>query len=91
MGLGKFANLISIQADENEFTNLNWLFTLPEMIWKKLKRLNLWGNKIESVDFARLLNNFPNLEFINLESNPLGGNNIENLNNQQFSQLVELV
>ena len=56
-----------------------------------MKRLNLWGNRIESVDFARLLNSFPNLELINLENNPLSGSNLASLNNQQFFRLVELV
>ncbi|MCE8159079.1 MAG: leucine-rich repeat domain-containing protein [Candidatus Moeniiplasma glomeromycotorum] len=91
MDLGKFTNLVSIQASGNEFTDLCWLFTLPESSQKKLKWLNLWGNKIESVDFARLLNVFPNLESINLENNPLSGSNFETLNDQKFSQLVELV
>ena len=91
MNLGDFTNLISIKADGNEFINLDWLFTLPESSQKKLKWLNIWGNKIENVDFSRLLNGFPNLESINLENNPLNGNNFESLNNQQFSQLVELV
>jgi len=43
------------------------------------------------VDFARLLNVFPNLESINLENNPLDGNNLESLDSQYFSQLVGLV
>ncbi|CAI2168107.1 10248_t:CDS:2 [Funneliformis geosporum] len=47
------------------------------------------SNKIEKVDFVRLLNDFPKLESINLENNPLDGNNLDSLNNQQFSQLVE--
>ena len=51
----------------------------------------MWGNKIENVDFARLLNNFPKLESINLEGNPLSGNNLDSLNDQQFFQLVELI
>ncbi|CAI2181025.1 12835_t:CDS:2 [Funneliformis geosporum] len=45
------------------------------------------SNKIEKVDFVRLLNDFPKLESINLENNPLDGNNLDSLNNQQFSQL----
>ena len=91
MNLAEFTNLISIKVDGNEFTNCNWLFTLSEKSQNKLKWLNLWGNKIKEVDFVRLLNNFPNLESINLENNPLSGSNLEQLNNQQFSQLVELV
>jgi hypothetical protein len=43
------------------------------------------------VDFARLLDNFPNLELINLENNPLSGSGLASLNNQQFSRLVELM
>ena len=31
------------------------------------------------------------MDSINLENNPLSGSNLEQLNNQQFSQLVELV
>ncbi|KLL01676.1 MAG: hypothetical protein MRERC_11c030 [Mycoplasmataceae bacterium RC_NB112A] len=91
MNLVEFTNLVSIKADGNEFNNCDWLFSLPETSQKKLKWLNLWGNKIESVDFVRLLNNFPNLESINLENNPLSGNNLEQLNAQQFSQLVQLI
>ena len=59
MNLVEFTNLTSIKADGNEFTNCDWLFTLSEESQKKLKWLNLWGNKIEKVDFVRLLNNFP--------------------------------
>jgi hypothetical protein len=91
MDLKEFSNLVSIQAGGNEFTNLDWLFSLPETGRKKLKWLNLWGNKIENVDFALLLNYFPNLESINLENNLLSGNNLDSLNNEQFCQLAELV
>ena len=90
MDLKEFTSLMSIKADGNEFASLDWLFTLPESAQKKLKWLNLWGNKIENVGFAKLLNNFPNLELINLENNPLSGGSLVNLNNQQFSRLVEL-
>lgn len=91
MDLKEFTNLVNIIADVNEFTNLDWLFTLPEKSQKKLKRLNLWGNKITKVDFARLLTDFPSLELVNLENNPLNLSELSNLNNQQFSQLVEKV
>jgi len=37
MDLKEFANLVSIKADGNEFTGLDWLFTLPESSQKKLK------------------------------------------------------
>ena len=89
--LKEFTNLVSIQGSGNEFTDLDWLFTLPASSQKKLKWLNLWGNKIENVDFTRLLNNFPNLESINLENNPLNGNNLDGLSDQQFSCLLGLV
>ncbi|RHZ35568.1 hypothetical protein [endosymbiont GvMRE of Glomus versiforme] len=86
-----FTNLTSIKADGNEFTSLDWLFTLPEEGQKKLKWLNLWGNKIENVDFAKLFNNFPNLELANLENNPLNLSILGDLGNQYFFQLVEKV
>ena len=37
MDLKEFTSLISIKADGNEFSNLDWLFTLPEPTYKKLK------------------------------------------------------
>jgi hypothetical protein len=46
MDLKEFTSLVSIKADGNEFTSLDWLFTLPESTQEKLKWLNLWGNKI---------------------------------------------
>ena len=37
MDLKEFTSLVSIKADGNEFTSLDWLFTLPESTQKKLK------------------------------------------------------
>ena len=37
MDLKEFTNLMSIKASGNEFTNLEWLFTLPESSQKKIK------------------------------------------------------
>ena len=37
MDLKGFASLVSIKADGNEFTGLDWLFTLPELTQRKLK------------------------------------------------------
>ncbi|CFW93252.1 Leucine rich repeat protein of unknown function [endosymbiont DhMRE of Dentiscutata heterogama] len=91
MDLKEFTNPTSIKADGNEFTSLEWLFILPESSWEKLKWLSLWGNKIENVDFTKLLNNFPNLQSINLENNPLNLSKLEDLDDEQLSQLVELV
>lgn len=88
MNLNEFTNLTSINADKNHFTDLNWLMSLPNK--EKLKWLNLWNNKINNVDFTLLLNNFPNAK-INLENNPLSGNNLKDLNSQQFSCLVEWI
>jgi hypothetical protein len=51
----------------------------------------VWGNKIENVDFARMLNDFPNLESINLGNNPLSLSDLDKLDNQLFFKLVELV
>ncbi|CAG8716254.1 10193_t:CDS:2 [Racocetra persica] len=76
MDLKDFTKLTSIQADGNEFTNLDWLFTLPEA-----------SNKIENVDFTKLLNNFPNLQSINLDNNPLNLSKLEDLDDEQLFQL----
>jgi len=43
MDLKEFISLVSIQAGGNEFTNLDWLFTLPEASQKKLKWLKRMG------------------------------------------------
>ncbi|RHZ35405.1 hypothetical protein [endosymbiont GvMRE of Glomus versiforme] len=87
--LKEFTNLTRINASNNKFANLEWIFTLPNK--EKLKWLNFWGNEINQVDFAYLFNNFPNLNLINLENNPLGGKNLNELNPQQFTNLVKSV
>ncbi|KLL03180.1 MAG: hypothetical protein MRECE_25c027 [Mycoplasmataceae bacterium CE_OT135] len=87
--LKEFTNLTRIDASNNKFTNLDFLSTLPQP--EKLKWLNVWGNEINQVDFVPLFANFPNLNSINLENNPLGGGNLSELSCQQFSRLVKLV
>ncbi|MDR1670605.1 MAG: hypothetical protein LBR43_02695 [Spiroplasmataceae bacterium] len=88
MNLSEFTNLTGISVDGNRFANLDWLKTLPNK--EKLKWLNLWNNEIERVDFVFLLDNFPNAK-INLANNPLNGNTLKDLNDQQFSLLVERI
>ncbi|WNE40969.1 MAG: hypothetical protein mread185_000426 [Mycoplasmataceae bacterium] len=88
MNLSEFANLTKISADGNHFDNLDWLTTLPNK--EKLKWLNLWNNEIKRVNFAFLLDNFPNTK-INLTNNPLNGDNLKDLSSQQFSLLVEWI
>jgi hypothetical protein len=63
------------------------LLTLPSK--DKLERINFFGNQIKEIDFAQLLNNFPNLKYINLESNPLSAKNLRNLTSTQFGRLVD--
>jgi len=88
MDLKEFANLKSLSSSKNKFTNLNFLLTLPNK--EKLEKINFFSNEIKQVDFPTLLKNFPNLQ-INLQNNPLEGNDLKHLNSQQFSQLVRLV
>jgi len=85
--LKEFTNLRGINASNNQFTNLEFLNTLPNK--DKLKSLNLFGNQIKEVNFAELLTNFPNLEKINLQGNPLGAKNLNNLSSEQFGKLVQ--
>lgn len=89
MSLGEFKNLKSLNSSNNKFTDLNFLNSLPNK--NKLESINFFGNEISEVDFAFLFTNFPNLKTVNLSNNPLTGKNLENLNCQQFSQLVQLV
>nr|CAG8441206.1 6560_t:CDS:1 [Entrophospora candida] len=84
---GEFSNLKGINASNNQFTNLNFLNTLPNK--EKLKGINLFGNQITEIDFAQLFVNFPNLEKINLQNNPISAKNLNNLTNQQFNKLVQ--
>ena len=55
----------------------------------KLEKINFYGNQLKEVDFASLLTNFPNLQYINLENNPVKTKNLNNLTSQQFSKLVQ--
>ncbi|KLL05211.1 MAG: hypothetical protein MRERV_3c012 [Mycoplasmataceae bacterium RV_VA103A] len=89
--LSEFTNLISIRAGGNQFTNCDWLSTIPEASRKKLKWLNFVDNQIKKVNWSELLTNFPNLVFINLENNPLSGENLKDLDSQQLDQLISLV
>ena len=89
--LSEFTNLTSLRADNNQFTNFDWLFTIPNTNKKNLKWLSLVNNQIEKVNWSELLTNFPNLVSINLEDNPLSGENWKDLDLQQFSQLVSLM
>jgi hypothetical protein len=84
--LKEFKNLKGINASNNEFTNLNFLDTLPNK--DKLVSLNLFGNQIKEVDFAELFTKFPKLEKINLTANPLSAKNLNNLSSEQFSNLI---
>src|SRR6185369_7864267 len=85
--LKEFSNLKGINASNNQFSNLNFLDTLPNK--DKLVSLNLFGNQIKEVDFAKLFTNFPNLEKINLAGNPISAKNLNNLSSEQFDKLVE--
>ena len=85
--LREFANLRGINASNNQFTNLNFLQSLPSK--DKLKSLNLYGNQLKEVDFAELFKNFPNLEQINFQNNPLSAKNLNNLSSEQFGKLVK--
>src|SRR3954464_11626520 len=84
--LSEFANLKGINTSNNQFTNLNFLNSLPNK--DKLRGINLFGNQIKEVDFADLFTKFPNLEKINLQNNPISVKNLDNLTNQQFNKLV---
>ena len=55
----------------------------------KLEKINFYGNQLKEVDFANLLSSFPNLQYINLENNPVKTKNLNNLTSSQFSQLVQ--
>jgi len=85
--LSEFAVLTSLNSYNNKFEDLTWLETLPNK--DKLKKLNFFGNQLKEIDFAWLLNIFPNLETLNLENNPVKTKNLNNLTNQQFSKLVQ--
>src|SRR5947199_10803592 len=89
MDLAEFTNLKSINASNNQFTNLNFLLTLPNK--GKLEQINFFGNEINEIDFNALFTNFPNLKTINLDNNPLSLNNLHQLAPNQMAFLVEQV
>jgi hypothetical protein len=84
--LSEFQNLTGINASNNKFTSLNGIFTLPNK--KSLRSLNFFGNKIKEVDLVHLFTEFPNLQKLNLDYNPVSIKNLENLTSEQFSRLV---
>ena len=55
----------------------------------KLEKINFYGNQLKEVDFAQLLSNFPNLQYINLENNPVKTKNLNSLTSTQFSRLIQ--
>ena len=85
--LAEFTNLKGINTSNNQFTNLNFLNTLPNK--NKLKGINLFGNQITEIDFAELFTKFPNLAGINLQNNPVKAKNLNNLTKEQFNKLVQ--
>ena len=85
--LNEFVALTSLNSYNNKFENLDFLDTLPKK--EQLKKLNFFGNQIKEIDLAWLLENFPNLEYLNCENNPLSAKNLENLTSEQFGKLVQ--
>ena len=85
--LKEFTALTSLNSYNNKFENLAWMDTLPNK--EQLKKLNFFGNQIKELDLAWLLSNFPNLEYLNCENNPLSAKNLENLTSEQFGKLVQ--
>jgi ATP-dependent Clp protease ATP-binding subunit ClpA len=49
----------------------------------------LFGNKIQEVDLARIFTEFPNLKYLNLDYNPLGAKNLNNLTDKQLEKLAD--
>ena len=66
---------------------MDFLDTLPQK--ENLKKINLFGNQIKELDLAWILTNFPNLEYLNCENNPLSAKNLENLTSEKFGKLVQ--
>ena len=56
-----------------------------------MEKLNLFGNQISEVDFAKLFTDFPNLKVINLDNDPLKANNLASLNDEQLTKLVAMI
>lgn len=63
------------------------LLTLPNK--DKVEKLNFFGNKIQEVDLARIFTDFPNLQYLNLDYNPLRVKNLSDLTSPQLEKLVE--
>ena len=89
MNLAEFTNLKIINASNNQFTNLDFLNSLPNK--GKLESINFFGNEINELDLATLFTNFPNLKTINLDNNPLSLNNLEQLSDQKLTFFVDNV
>ena len=54
-----------------------------------MEKINFFGNKIGEVDLARIFTDFPNLQYLNLDYNPLRVKNLSNLTSPQLEKLVE--
>src|SRR4051812_29387798 len=65
--LSEFATLQNFNAANNQFEKLDFLNSLPNK--EKLASLNLFGNQIKEIDFAKLFTDFPNLKRINISKN----------------------
>ena len=87
VNLKEFTALISLNSYNNKFENLDFLNTLPNK--DKLQKINFFGNQIKEIDLAWILKNFPNLEYLNCENNPLSAKNLDNLTSEQFGKLVQ--
>jgi hypothetical protein len=85
--LKEFTALTSLNSYNNKFESLEFLASLPQK--ENLKKINFFGNQIKEIDLAWLLENFPNLEYVNCENNPLSTKNLENLSSGQFGKLIK--
>jgi hypothetical protein len=68
---------------------LDCLNNLPNK--DKLQKINFYGNAIKEVDFATLLTQFPNLQYLNLENNPVAATNLNKLTKDQLKVLVDKI
>ena len=85
--LKEFTALTSLNSYNNKFENLDFLNTLPNK--EQLKKINFFGNQIKEIDLSWLLENFPNLEYLNCENNPLSAKNLDKLSSEQFGKLIQ--
>jgi Leucine Rich repeats (2 copies) len=85
--LSEFTALTSLNSYNNKFESLDFLNSLPNK--ENLKKINFFGNQIKEIDLAWILTNFPNLEYLDCENNPLSAKNLENLTSEQFGKLVQ--